>query len=183
MVSCSFFSKFWKNEANLLPILLISFSRFCQNDYLRFESLSINEGLSHSFVKTSCRDSQGFLWFGTRNSLNRYDGYTFKVYNISYENTNIISSNQITDIYKSKNGNLWIANGGRGFNFSNSQKDSFKRLRKNNEDRNSVASDFLNTIFEDHSGHVWIETDGKGIDVFSQRVILSNTILQIKNQY
>ena len=73
-------------------MLLLYFGGICQNEYLRFDNINIKDGLSHSYVKSIFQDSQGFLWFSTRNGLNRYAGYTFKVYKNNSEDLSSFSS-------------------------------------------------------------------------------------------
>ncbi|MEJ2055871.1 MAG: two-component regulator propeller domain-containing protein, partial [Calditrichaceae bacterium] len=59
-----------------------------RNLELRFEKISIDQGLSHSSVTAIHLDKQGFLWFGTQDGLNRYDGYNFKIFRNSSADSN-----------------------------------------------------------------------------------------------
>lgn len=81
---------------------------FCQPDQIRFKHLTTEDGLSHSWVKSICQDSLGFMWFGTNDGLNKYDGYNFTVYKHILNNNKSILDNSIGAIYEDKNGNLWI---------------------------------------------------------------------------
>ncbi|MCO6487743.1 MAG: response regulator [Phaeodactylibacter sp.] len=76
---------------------------------LHFSHLSLKDGLSQSTVLCSWQDRHGFLWFGTRDGLNRYDGYSFEVYRNEIGNPRSLGSNVINEISEDKNGNLWIA--------------------------------------------------------------------------
>src|SRR5687767_6440807 len=78
------------------------------NCVLRFEHISIEQGLSQSSVRVIFQDSRGFLWFGTEDGLNRYDGYTFKTFKPEPSNSNSLSDGWITDIVEDQNGYLWI---------------------------------------------------------------------------
>ncbi|MFN8401951.1 MAG: two-component regulator propeller domain-containing protein [Anaerolineales bacterium] len=83
------------------------------NCILRFDMIGIEEGLSQSSVHTIFQDSRGFLWFGTEDGLNRYDGYTFKVYKHDPYNEASISDGWINAIAEDQNGYLWIDFGTR----------------------------------------------------------------------
>ena len=80
------------------------------NDF-QFDRLTTQDGLSHNEVLSICQDSRGFMWFGTRDGLNRYDGHTLNIYrNIPGDSTSLYS-NTVWDIREDKNGNLWVAGG------------------------------------------------------------------------
>src|SRR5687767_12140511 len=78
------------------------------NCVLHFDNISIEQGLSQSSVKAIFQDSRGFLWFGTEDGLNRYDGYSFKTFKPEPSNSNSLSDGWITDIVEDQNGYLWI---------------------------------------------------------------------------
>ncbi|MHA2428483.1 MAG: ligand-binding sensor domain-containing protein, partial [Candidatus Hermodarchaeia archaeon] len=74
---------------------------------IRFETLSMEDGLSQNSVITILQDYQGFMWFGTEDGLNKYDGHQFTVYKHDPENAETISDNLISKIYEDSSGNLW----------------------------------------------------------------------------
>lgn len=150
----------------LLIVAITSLGSSAQHEYRRFENISIKDGLSHSYVKCMWQDHLGFLWFGTLNGLNRYDGYSFKVFQNRILDPSSLSANQINDITENKDGDLWIATEGGGFNLYNREKNRFEEFRHNPDDLNSVSRDFVNCLMEDDSGMIWIGTDGEGLDVF-----------------
>ncbi len=80
-----------------------------ETDYY-FDHITVKEGLSQSSVLSIHQDQLGFMWFGTRDGLNRYDGYSFKIYRNQVGDTTSISGNIIKDIKKDTEGNIWIAN-------------------------------------------------------------------------
>ena len=79
---------------------------------LSFDHLTINDGLSQNHVEKIIQDQQGFIWFGTRDGLNRYDGYEFKIYRKDPDTPGAISGNEIKDILETRDGELWITAGG-----------------------------------------------------------------------
>lgn len=106
-----------KNNKNLLyPLIAIFFFIFFHSsaslratepDFF-FSHLGVENGLSQVSVLKIYQDADGFLWFGTRNGLNRYDGYEFKVYRNEVNNPRSLSDNYITDITEDNHQNLWV---------------------------------------------------------------------------
>src|SRR4030088_3254148 len=92
----------------LLFQLVVVFSSFAQKPTLKFEHLSINAGLSQNNVLCVLQDHLGFMWFGTRDGLNKYDGYTFTWYRNDLKDPNSISHNFIVDILEDSAGNIWV---------------------------------------------------------------------------
>src|SRR5688572_25600722 len=83
---------------------------------VRFEQISLEEGLSQSVVNAILQDKQGFLWVGTDDGLNRYDGYEFKIYKPESNNPDSISDRTITSLLEDENGYLWIGTRAGGLN-------------------------------------------------------------------
>jgi ligand-binding sensor domain-containing protein/signal transduction histidine kinase len=92
-----------------------------------FNNYSINEGLSQSVVNCVFQDSKGYIWFGTQNGLNRFNGETFDVYSYNPADSNSISNNWIYNIAEDKEGNLWVGTKG-GLNKYSASKNSFERI-------------------------------------------------------
>ncbi len=76
---------------------------------ISFKSYSINDGISQSVVKCVLQDSEGFIWFGTQDGLNKFDGYTFEKFIHNPFDTNTISNNWIYSIVEDKNGFIWVS--------------------------------------------------------------------------
>lgn len=79
-----------------------------QDREILFKNISNTDGLSHSTVFTTIQDSTGYMWFGTQDGLNRYDGYEFTVFRPDLENPNTPSSNYIRALFLDRKGLLWI---------------------------------------------------------------------------
>ena len=75
---------------------------------VRFKHYSVKEGISQSEIKCIFQDSEGFIWFGTQNGLNKFDGYRFEKYFNDPADTNTISSNWIFAITEDTSGCLWV---------------------------------------------------------------------------
>jgi signal transduction histidine kinase/ligand-binding sensor domain-containing protein/DNA-binding response OmpR family regulator len=148
--------------------LFISKLSFPQNEVIRFEHLTIKDGLSQNHVTRILKDSKGFMWFCTPNGLNRYDGKNFKVYKHSPDDPNSLSNNFVQTIYEDKNGILWIGTYGGGLNSFDRITEKFTHYRYN-PNKNSISSDYILSIYEDISGLLWIGTSGSGINKFDRK--------------
>lgn len=133
-----------------------------QENNVVFEHLSASQGLSHNSVSAIIQDKDGYMWFGTENGLNRYDGYDFKIFTAEPKNQNSLSNNSITCLYEDKKGGLWIGTT-NGLNRYNKNKEDFYTFLKNEQSSSRLGCNWINTIFEDRSGTFWIGTRGQGL--------------------
>lgn len=84
-------------------------NNFAQNSQYQFSQLNIGNGLSHNQVNCIFKDSRGFMWFGTASGLDRYDGYTFKVFKHDDNNKSSIIDDFISNIFEGPDNKLWIS--------------------------------------------------------------------------
>ena len=135
---------------------------FAQENYIRFEHISSKQGLSQNVVYCILQDSRGFMWFGTQNGMNRFDGYVFKEYKNNPKSTSTLPGNIVTLIYGDRSGNLWIGTEGGGLSRFNREKENFIRYRYQNDlDPNPGPDiDIIMTIYEDREGIFYIGTRG-----------------------
>src|SRR5882724_884924 len=106
----------WLRYFLLFCLQAFSLFGFSQKQNLKFEHIGVNSGLSQSNVLCILQDSRGFLWFGTQDGLNKYDGYSITVYKKDSRKTGSLSDNYIKDIIEDQHGNLWMATWGGGLN-------------------------------------------------------------------
>ena len=103
--------KMYKNIIMII-ITLIFVNRFVDNAYaeehINFENITIDDGLSQSTVEAMYQDSRGYIWIGTNDGLNRYNGFEIKVYKADKVIENTIASNHILSISEDKKRNLWV---------------------------------------------------------------------------
>jgi len=150
-------------------LIAIPFFALCQIKHLKFERLQTDDGLSQSNVLSILQDSRGFMWFGTRDGLNKYDGYKFTVYRNDPENKNSISNSNVPDLMESADGDLWIATWGGGVSRFNREKGIFFSYKHDEKNTNSIAGNFISAIKEDNNGNVWIGTESSGVDMYDKK--------------
>ena len=109
----------------IFSCLKISTSYANIRESFNFKNITIEDGLSQSTVETIYQDSKGYIWIGTDDGLNRYNGYEFKHYNHDEYNKNSIANDYICDIAEDKNGYIWVSTIG-GLSRINPDKDEIK---------------------------------------------------------
>ncbi|MEJ7691870.1 two-component regulator propeller domain-containing protein [Daejeonella sp.] len=121
---------------------------------MNFSRLTINEGLSQNTIYSIFQDKTGFVWIGTEDGLNRFDGYEFKVYRHLPYDKNSVRSNQINNIYENKDGNLWIATS-TGLDFFDRKTENFKHI----DLKQPVGTNtFITYVSGDRFGMIWLGT-------------------------
>ena len=132
----------------------------------RFVHLTIENGLSQGSALTVLQDRRGFLWIGTEDGLNRYDGSSVKVYR-SNGDPSTLSDKWVSVLYEDAAGILWIGTL-NGLNRYERDRDAFSRFRNSPFDPRSLSHNSVTAIREDRSGTLWIGTDGGGLNAFDR---------------
>jgi len=125
---------------------------------IRFEQFSLEEGLSQSVVNAILQDRNGFLWVGTDDGLNRFDGYNFTTYKPDPNNIFSLSDRSITTIVEDAQGYLWIGTRQGGLNRYDPVTGRFIHFIKNAENEKSITSNFIYSLCLDEGG-LWVGTD------------------------
>lgn len=138
------------------------------------DRISIDQGLSQSIVQAVFQDSKGFLWFGTQDGLNRYDGSSFNIYRFEPGNTNSLSNGSITAVCEDRRGNLWVGTLAGLNMISGSTITRYLAIPSN---PNSLSSDNVTCLASDSVGHIWIGTSN-GLCMYDPE---SNNFVTYKN--
>ncbi|MBE7175801.1 MAG: response regulator [Mucilaginibacter polytrichastri] len=139
-----------------------------QQRNIKFEHLGTTNGLSQINVNCILQDSRGFMWIGTRNGLNRYDGYVFKTYRYDPGNKNSLSDNSINDIAEDAQGNIWLATQ-NGLNVYERNSDRFLRFVHDAQAGTSLANNIITRIIFDPAHGLWVGTQSGGLDLLDLR--------------
>lgn len=124
-----------------------------------FSRITIDQGLSQNSVSCIIEDIDGFLWFGTNDGLNKYDGYSLTVYRSDFRDSSSISHNWIQSLYKDNHNDLWIGTRG-GLNKFIRETDSFEKYIDVTDKRNFIATNDIQSIIEDPNNDniMWLGT-------------------------
>ena len=133
-----------------------------QEGELRFEHLSVEHGLSHSTVRSILQDREGYLWIGTQEGLNRYDGYRFKVFKNDPEDPGSLSESEVSVVYEDRAGELWVGTHG-GLDRFQRHHETFIHYRHDPGDESSLSHDLVLSLLEDRHGRFWVGTE-KGLN-------------------
>jgi len=158
--------------ASFLTLIgLVSSSRYadCQDLlHVKFENISVREGLSQFTPNCIFQDSRGFIWVGTEDGLNKYNGYEFEVYKPEINNPFSISMAKINCMEEDDDGDLWIGTKGGGLNKFNRALNNFQRFRADEKDSASIPGDHITCITKMSDGNIWIGTD-KGLAILDRK--------------
>ncbi|MFX1411358.1 MAG: two-component regulator propeller domain-containing protein [Promethearchaeota archaeon] len=135
---------------------------------IKFEQISLEQGLSQSVVMCILQDSRGFMWFGTQDGLNRYDGYEFVVYKHDPENPHSLSNDFVLSIYEDRSGVLWVGTNGGGLNGLDRETGRFVHYLNILTDTHSLSNNVILSIGEDRERRLWVGTNGGGLNRFDR---------------
>ncbi|MFC2094318.1 two-component regulator propeller domain-containing protein [Bacteroidota bacterium] len=166
-------------------ILIFILSGIAYADDYTLKQLTESDGLSQSTVFAMLQDTQGYLWFGTIEGLNRYDGYNFRIYVNSPDDSTSISDDLISTIFEDSENNIWVGTRNGYFNKFDRETESFKRFNVNDyfEMLEKPEKDYyeyplafsrnhnysITSIIEDGDGFLWIGTWGNGLLRFDKK--------------
>ena len=141
---------------------------YSQKLSVNLSSVSSTNDISQHSILSIHKDKFGLLWFGTKDGLNRYDGFKFDVFKHSDYKSNTLPSNYILSISEDIGGNLWLGTKTNGISQFNRSKRTFRNYQHNPADQGSLSSNNVNEVYVDKSGKLWVATE-KGLNIFDEK--------------
>ncbi|MBN2416091.1 sigma 54-interacting transcriptional regulator [bacterium] len=138
---------------------------------LRFDHITVEDGLSQSVVSTIFQDSKGFIWFGTEDGLNRYDGYEFTIFYSNPDDSASLSINSITAMDEDCCGNIWVGTR-EGLNVYDPRTETFTRFFHSDRDSFSISDDHIRVILCAGDSTLWIGTQ-RGLNRVNRNALVS----------
>jgi ligand-binding sensor domain-containing protein len=140
----------------LTALICLSTSFATDLSKIKFEYLTVDNGLSQGIVEDIMQDKQGCMWFGTHDGLNRYDGIRFTLYRNDRNDPHSLASNWVFSLGEDKAGNIWI--GSEGLNLYNPVMDKMTRIPVNPDDPNAFHGGRVFNITIDFDSTIWFST-------------------------
>lgn len=147
----------------LLAALSLPARSPAQTPKLRFEPLSLEQGVSHNLVYAIHQDRNGFMWFGTMYGLVKYDGRRYTCYRHEARDPHSLSFNDIIAIHEDAQGALWIGTWGGGLNRFDPVTETATRFLHEEKDPTSLSDNTVWAIASDPAGDLWVGTN-RGLD-------------------
>jgi ligand-binding sensor domain-containing protein len=141
----------------ILAALFYSYTSFGQTK-VKFTHLTNLDGLSQSTVHAIVKDKYGFMWFGTQDGLNRYDGYNFKIYRHKPKDSSSLRKSHILTLYVDRQKNLWVGTANGGLSLYDQQHDAFIHYKESSEGFNGLSQKTVTAIYEDRQNNFWVGT-------------------------
>ena len=140
----------------VLVLILLNCHTFGQGNDVTFRRLSTKDGLSQNDIRFIHQDSRGFIWIGTYDGLNRFDGYRFKVFRTGLGADNMLGSNLISCIAEDRHGNFWIGTDDTGIYYFDRAKETFRNFKNNTEDQDLLTSNQVTDLHLEKDEYLWI---------------------------
>ncbi len=174
-----------KSHYRIFFFILVVFSftgnrMMSQSNPIAADHITIEQGLSQSTVNCILQDSPGFMWFGTQDGLNKYDGYRFTVYRNSLTDSSSICNNYISDGMTDRSGRFWIATA-QGLALFEVNHNRFTCYTHMPDNEKSLSDNYVRALAEDSSGNIWIGT-ANGLTVYeNSRDVFSRVPIDSKH--
>jgi len=136
-------------------LLLIASALLSQNNTAKFYSLTTKDGLSSNEVNCIFKDSKGFMWFGTKDGLNKYDGLLFTVYKNNPAHAQSINGSNIHSITEDAQGEIWVATDG-GLNKFQRETETFRTYHYNSKNGAASFANSKSILLADFAGYLWV---------------------------
>lgn len=131
-----------------------------------FVRIGIKDGLSSSTITAIYQDSKGYMWIGTADGLNKYNGYNVSVYNYEIGNEQSLSATYITAILEDEEENMWIGTKD-GLNILNKNTEKIIRIPTGMDNVKGITDSKITALFKDSKNNIWIGTEN-GLNMYNK---------------
>lgn len=149
----------------ILTILAVAIGILCHaqsaNEHYYFKNISVRNGLSQNTISAILQDSKGFMWFGTKDGLDRYDGLSFRQFKYDRTNPRSLGNNFVTSLYEDPQGHIWVGTD-VGVYIYYPEKDMFRPFAELSDQQTKVER-AIAMIAGDNRGNVWIAAEAQGL--------------------
>lgn len=177
---CNF--TYMKNRLTLLiSILLLALPVKLlpqESPNFHFKKIGVENGLSESTIYTILQDSKGFMWFGTKDGLNRFDGNSFRIFRNDSNKKNSIGNNFIRSIAQINDSTLYVGTDA-GLYIMNTNDETFDRFDTQTSDGTEIVS-AINALFVDKNGNIWIGTMLQEVFIYNPQAKKLNKVEILK---
>ncbi|MCW8849076.1 MAG: hypothetical protein OQJ81_03780, partial [Melioribacteraceae bacterium] len=149
-----------------IVLLLILFGELIvgQNKPIKFNRISSSNGLSQNKVAAIVQDNDGFIWVGTEDGLNKYDGYNFQIFKQVPGDSLSINDNWVNRLHVAEDGSIWAGGQFGGLSRYNAAANNFTSYIHDHSNPNSLSDNYVKDISEDERGNLWVSTQSNGFD-------------------
>ncbi len=133
-----------------------------------FTNLDYRDGLSMDHVTHIVQDSLGYMWFGGHNGLVRYDSQKFDYFESIPQDSTTVSHNDITELYPTPNGNIWVSTHPGGLNYFDRTKETFKRYFYDPETSKDPKIMPFHCMYIDRNQRIWVGSQYQGLGYLSR---------------
>ena len=158
--------KKWILTLQIILTVFLNLNGQVISDDAPFVRYTSEDGLSQQIVRAIVQDKYGFIWVGTEDGLNKFDGYEFRQYRNIRNDANSLSDNFIYALYPSKDGGLWIGTNNSGLAKFDPKTAQFKNYPPMPDNPDAISGGRIYTLFEDDNGILWIGTFDGGLSKF-----------------
>jgi len=174
-----FFGHLWKYSHHVIGVLfLLAVTLNGSAQDLDLQVQKIAQGLSQNTVTTMVQDQYGFMWIGTRNGLNRFDGVEITQYDRRFNDSISVSHGFVNHVFEDSEGVVWVGTREGGLNWYHRERDEFINVRLD-PDPNNISSSSVTFIYEDQHANFWLGTQDHGLILFNRD---SQTYTAFKHQ-
>jgi signal transduction histidine kinase/ligand-binding sensor domain-containing protein/DNA-binding response OmpR family regulator len=149
-------------------LLMLSCSQLLGQEFSKyFKQVDNKDGLSQITVNSLLQDRNGFIWAGTQDGLNRYDGNEFVIFRSNAKDSTTLSNDFIKQLIEDQNGNIWVVTQAGGVCKYNPRTNRFRRYKKDvNSNRSRISDNVINAIYMDNEHHIWV-AHKNGLDLYN----------------